>query len=95
MTATSWKGSIPGTAGTALMVTVRCRGEGSILVREPAPQRGAWSANGTCVSPELRGPTGSAVPGSPDGTTEFEVTAPPGSEWALLVTEAPPGTLLD
>jgi len=95
MSATSWKGSVTGVGGSALIVTVRCRGTGSIVVVPTAAKLAVWGANGSC---RPTGPTGSfdaAMPSPPGGTVELQVTAPKGSEWALVVTEAPPGTLLD
>lgn len=95
MSTTSWKGSVTGVGGSALIVTVRCRGTGSILVVPTAAKLAVWGANGSCRPAGPIGSSVAAMPSTPGGAVELQVTAPKGSEWALLVTEAPPGTLLD
>ncbi|MGO4454292.1 hypothetical protein [Arthrobacter sp. RAF14] len=95
MTATSWRGSVPGIGARALMVTVQCRGEGNVRVVPTGAQMGAWGSTGACLPPGRTGSLDFAMPAPTSGTMGLEVTAPAGSEWALVVTEAPPGTLLD
>ena len=77
------------------MVTVQCRGDGNVRVVQTGVQMGAWGSTGACLPPGRTGSFDAAMPVPPGGTVELQVTAPAGSEWALVVTEAPPGTLLD
>lgn len=91
MTKPSWDVHIRGMLKGKGTYTILCRGKGEIMLTLHRAVGDDYGGSGNCDAAESALVFAIGSPAPPDGSMDVSVTAPPGAQWALLVTQ-PAGT---
>jgi len=87
MTQTSWTVHIRDMLNGMGMYTVQCRGKGDITLALHPTVGSDYGSSGLCEGPGTVFTFAVGVPAPADGSMDVTITAPPGAQWALLVTQ--------